>query len=350
MPKASASDGGTVTITPAIRASNLLPPTATTVAPSDLGFDLGNMCASDPRPVAPLPAGEAARDARLLATARDCTQLLANRLFALPTEPCDVGGVLAALPDGTAVVPRGKPVPDEGKGPETRWEKFAREKGIVKRKRGKMAYDEGDDKWKPRFGYGSAKNEQEKLQWAVEQKSNAPWPKEGEDPFAVEKNKKKAAIEKQKKHEVRNREEAAREQGRAGYTALTAKGLSKSAPPTVLRSEVKRQAKGALTVAQVSTGSIGKFDRRLPGESAPKIHTKRSRTELGTSAERDRNMGVMGKLFSKDELIDGDKAARVHMSTAQTGIAKQRSAPEKRGGKGKGAHKWTKGGTKRNRK
>lgn len=39
---------------------------------------------------------------------------------------------------------------------ETKWEKFAREKGIVKRKRSKLVFDETSGEWVRRFGYNKA--------------------------------------------------------------------------------------------------------------------------------------------------------------------------------------------------
>ena len=39
---------------------------------------------------------------------------------------------------------------------ETKWEKFAREKGIVKRKRSKLVFDETSGEWARRYGYNKA--------------------------------------------------------------------------------------------------------------------------------------------------------------------------------------------------
>ena len=40
---------------------------------------------------------------------------------------------------------------------ETRWEKFAKEKGIQNRKRARMLWDEEAQEWRPRWGYKRAK-------------------------------------------------------------------------------------------------------------------------------------------------------------------------------------------------
>jgi regulator of ribosome biosynthesis len=47
-----------------------------------------------------------------------------------------------------------KPIPPPKK--ETRWEKFAKEKGIQNRKRSRMVWDEASQEWKPRWGFDRA--------------------------------------------------------------------------------------------------------------------------------------------------------------------------------------------------
>lgn len=49
---------------------------------------------------------------------------------------------------------REKPIPPPKK--ETRWEKFAKEKGIEKKKKSRMVWDEASQDWKPRWGYNRA--------------------------------------------------------------------------------------------------------------------------------------------------------------------------------------------------
>lgn len=49
---------------------------------------------------------------------------------------------------------RAKPIPEAKK--ETKWEKFAKEKGIQKKKRARMIWDEQTNEWRPRWGYKRA--------------------------------------------------------------------------------------------------------------------------------------------------------------------------------------------------
>lgn len=104
----------------------------------DLTYDLGRLYAYDP---SPLPREQLAADRRsefLLKTARDNLQLLVNKLFGILRSPGQKGVI--RLPEPTTQLPREKPLPQAK--PLTRWEKFANDKGIVKKKRSKMVWDE----------------------------------------------------------------------------------------------------------------------------------------------------------------------------------------------------------------
>lgn len=75
----------------------------------------------------------------MLNLTRDNTQLLINEIWQLPTERVDEC-IVAKLPAPTTVLPRLRKVP--GPKPMTKWEKFAQEKGITKKKKDKKVYDE----------------------------------------------------------------------------------------------------------------------------------------------------------------------------------------------------------------
>ena len=61
---------------------------------------------------------------------------------------------MATLPAPSTPLPRGKPLPVSR--PATKWEQFATQKGITKKKRSKLVFDEGEQDWKRRFGYKKA--------------------------------------------------------------------------------------------------------------------------------------------------------------------------------------------------
>lgn len=65
---------------------------------------------------------------------------------------------MATLPAPSTALPRGKPLPVAR--PATKWEAFATQKGITKKKRSKLLFDEGAQDWKRRFGYGKADDDE----------------------------------------------------------------------------------------------------------------------------------------------------------------------------------------------
>lgn len=122
----------------------------------ELNFDLGNLTAFDPSPVN-TEQFTADPDAACLSVASRITQALVAQLFALPSEAADVGRV-AQLPPPTTALPRAKPVPKPRE--PTKWEKFAQQKGITKRKRSREVWDEDTKEFKRRHGFNSVKDDQ----------------------------------------------------------------------------------------------------------------------------------------------------------------------------------------------
>ena len=158
----------------------------------DLQYDLGHLCAFDPTPV-DAEALREDREGHLLRTARDNMQLLANQLYGLLANAQEKSVI--RLPPPVTQLPREKPLPEARQ--LTRWEKFAKEKGIVKHKRSKMVWDEVSGPitgrrcactctccvcmcvhrahagtpapqekqvWAPRYGFGRANNPKDKMQ------------------------------------------------------------------------------------------------------------------------------------------------------------------------------------------
>ena len=103
----------------------------------DLQYDLGHLAAFDPTPV-DAEALREDREGHLLRTARDNMQLLANQLYGLLASAQEKSVI--RLPPPVVQLPREKPLPEARQ--LTRWEKFAKDKGIVKHKRSKMVWDE----------------------------------------------------------------------------------------------------------------------------------------------------------------------------------------------------------------
>lgn len=115
-------------------------------------------------------------NASLRSTARDGAQALLNQLLTTCPITTSQQGVLLTLPTPTTALPRHKPLPTPK--PPTKWELFARKKGIGKyntrpgaaladkERRKKLVYDEEKGEWVPRWGYkGKNKSDDD---WLVE--------------------------------------------------------------------------------------------------------------------------------------------------------------------------------------
>nr|CAG4636470.1 EOG090X0CBY [Eubosmina coregoni] len=164
--------------------------------PVDLEYDLGNLLAYD---INDFDINELRSDkeAFLAKISRDNVQLLINQIFQLPTAKVD-NEIVIKLPPGTTRLPRAKPVP---KAKElTKWEKYAKEKGITKRKKANTEWDEELNRWVPRFGFQKNVAEKEK-NWVVELPGNA---KDTDDPIEQKKAKKKEAVAKNELQRLRN--------------------------------------------------------------------------------------------------------------------------------------------------
>lgn len=178
----------------------------------------------------------------LKSLSRDNTQLLFNQIFKLPVESTDAG-LLAKLPEKTYVLPREKPLPKPK--PMTRWEKFAQTKGIQKHKKERMVFDEATGEYAPTWGYAGGKKDKTK-DWLLEVPGNAD---PMEDQYAKQSDEKKERVDKNKKRQKRNEEEAAAKN----------KGLDP-------RQVKKKQLEDAIAVTKRSTASLGRFDKKIEGE------------------------------------------------------------------------------------
>lgn len=104
-----------------------------------------------------------------MSTARDGAQAIINALWSLPTTPSQDGPV-AKLPLPTTQLPRAKPLPKPK--PLTKWEKFAKAKGIQHKNRDKKEWDEEKQEWVNRWGW-KGKNKDKEEQWLTEVPANA---------------------------------------------------------------------------------------------------------------------------------------------------------------------------------
>lgn len=271
-----------------------------------LSYDLGHLAAFDPSPIDTAALSEAPE--HLLSISRENTQLLINQLFSLPREQ-KADGAYFSLPAPTTIVPREKPLPKEK--PKTRWEKFAEQKGIEKKKRGRLVWDEATQQWAPRYGYKSVTDQAAAVPWIEAKPGDELMP--GEDPFQKRLEDKKAKSDKQKRQEARNLREAMTG-GEDKYGAR------------------KSELGSALQMAQGSSASLGRFDKTLKNEP-DKDKGKRRKFEPVSakemSDEKQKALNVAERLFKNDTPINSSKAANMVQQHQEAG---NRAAKKGKGG------------------
>ncbi|NXU08861.1 RRS1 protein, partial [Pardalotus punctatus] len=249
------------------------------------------------------------------------TQLLVSRLWELPAERAGgVGGPLVAqLPEPTFRLPREKPPPKPR--PPTRWEQFARLKGIRRKKKTSL-------EWRRRWGYRRAGGDPSRA-WLAEVPAGAD---PEEDQFARLRREKRERVARNELNRLRNLARA----HRAG-SAVPAAPLHPTGHQN--REELRRVA----GVARVSTASLGRFQPRLPKEPAEppsRSGGKKRRFEplLGNlAAERSRQLELLRDMGSKKPVLDITRAVnkQLRQEEAEAAAANKGKKQSKRGKRGR---------------
>lgn len=238
-------------------------------------------------------------DDYLLNLTRDNTQLLINEIWKLETTREDEQ-VVVKLPEPKLPLPRMRKLPEPK--PLTRWEKFAKAKGITKRKKDKKVWDEELGKWIPTYGAKRAKADKDK-DWVLEVPKNV-------DPMTdMFEKKKDLKQEKVARNEVNRLKNVARAQKvklpRTGFITTD--------------SSSAKQLQFATTLAKASTASLGKFQPKLPNEKmarGPGIREllpgmKRKAPVPESGKEREANLELVTSILKKRPKIDDEKAVSV---------------------------------------
>ncbi|KAG6412065.1 hypothetical protein SASPL_124729 [Salvia splendens] len=279
--------------------------------------DLGNLMAFDQHHQFASPP--VSREEIVKETTEQATKLVqavADALFSLPSTE-DPDGPLVKLPEPTTKLPREKPM--KGKLPKprppTQWEVFAQQKGIQKRKKEKMAYDEQTGTWKRLHGYDRV-NDDNDIPIIEAKATDEP----GTDPFAERRKEKKSRVDKQEGNRLKNLKNAQKAGALPSHIQLAATAL----PITGTQSQPKRVSKDVLQnvagMAATATASGGKFDKKLPGEK-PLKHEKKYRKYLPAvegsgmgTIEKQQTESVLNRLMSKHshQILNVEKAVNMH--------------------------------------
>ncbi|KAM3928820.1 ribosome biogenesis regulatory protein homolog [Leptodactylus fuscus] len=305
----------------------------------ELQFDLGNLLAIDPNPPDSRALRQQNRGEYLRSLARDNTQLLVNQLWTLPTQRVQEC-VTATLPEASTRLPREKPAP-KPRAP-TRWEEFAKLKGIQKKKKTNLVWDEEHKEWRRRWGYKRAKDDTKS--WLVEVPDTAD---PNEDQFAKRIKAKKERVAKNELNRLRNL-------ARAHKGKVPGVGLTPTSQPS------KDELGKAMHVAKRATASVGRFQDKLPKEKEPKNMGKKRKFQplVGDfKAERSKQLEILKLMDSKKPRMDVNKAVNKQMREEDAEASAKRRKPSKKGkggrdrggpkkGKGKGPARGGKGAAK----
>lgn len=222
--------------------------------------------------------------------------------------------------------------PPEPKG-ETKWEKFAKERGIApKEKRSRKVYDELTDSWKYLTGKDKA-NAKDK-EWPIMEVKRGDDPHA--DPWEKVRDEKRGRLEKNMENRMRNQERAgflpkgtttrflkdkrlAVQKGKEGHAAgnTIPSGVPVDLRPGKLSGPVNTMKRGeqltklALVATQRSTASLGKFDQMREGEPEKKNPVRKRKFEAVTDkkliqSESERGMKVLERLMNGGKQKDRD--------------------------------------------
>ncbi|WWC67395.1 uncharacterized protein I206_101303 [Kwoniella pini CBS 10737] len=252
--------------------------------------DAGLLAAFDNTPVDP-EEYRANLNQHLLALTLTSTQSLITSLFGLPTKSTS-SGKLTILPTPETILPREKPLPKPK--PLTKWERFAKEKGISHKRKEKDVWDEELQDWVPRWGKGS-KNRQGEEQWLHEVKAGD---EADQDPAKTAKSERKARIAKNEKQQAGNIAAAARSSASALAGTSSTKGELSQEDKKSLRERRKDELQRSMLISKTSTASLGKYDEKIEGE--PKVKGVKRKFEPTSTkdykGEKESQLDVLNKL------------------------------------------------------
>jgi regulator of ribosome biosynthesis len=300
--------------------------------------DLGNLLLED---FDPLDADQykSNGEAYLKEVARNNAQFLVNKLWQLPTKRVE-DVIVAVLPKPTTILPREKEIPKTK--PLTKWQEYAKMKGIQNKKKGRMVWDEESKSWKPRWGYKRANNAED--DWLVQiPDQKDPY----RDYYGDRKEAKKERVAKNELQRLRN-------VGRtAGSSEVDGIGLN-------MEKKTSKEVARHLDRAKHATASLGKYAEKIPKEKPARDTGKKRKflpNENAIPREKDNSLKIWQRMEAKRPKLDIEKAVstkvRGKKNVADEDDEDEKPQKRKRssggGGRGGGGGKGRKGtkGSKR---
>jgi len=230
-----------------------------------------------------------------------CVQEMFGQVFNLPVTASDAGP-LARLPEPTSKIPREKPPPQQKVA--TKWEEFAKSKGIVKRKKSRMVWDDIAKEYRPRWGKDRPLDP--KQDWVLPHNPEKLEAAGVEDPFELNTKNKKEKLDKQKTREMKNKRRASQ-------------AFEKGTPVTLeLQNKTKREKhtlERAVTIAQKATASMGKYDEAARDE--PKIKHKPRLLPGNVAKEKEISSKIVDNVLRHQDKMDVEKAANQEITREQ---------------------------------
>jgi len=185
-----------------------------------------------------------------------------------------------------------------------------------KKKKSRMVFDEIRQEYRPRFGYNKPLDPTQ--DWVMEDNPNDLQKYGAEDPFEMQRMLKNKKNEKTAKHQQANKKRAL---GKPGQTKQVTLELHNNER---LQKDVLERA---VAIAQKSTASMGKFDRRLTKLNEKKVKSKPEYIPDDREERKRVESRIAERVIkSSEEVIDANKAANQMTTEEQIKNKKRRKS------------------------
>lgn len=234
----------------------------------------------------------------LIDRVRDSTQYFVNNIWSNTEHEKLENEIFSVLPitEQNIILPREKPIPLAKK--KTKWELFAQQKGIKKKKHARLVYDEDTKQYIPKWGYKSKRNQKDR-EWAIEIPNNI---NPNTDMFELRKNKKNEKVAKNEFQRLRNI--ARNNKKKADPSKLGLNPVSGGDKTDLIKS---------FNFAKKSTASLGKFDNKVHNEDKQIEKNKKRKfyenCSKNINIERERFLDIAKDIEKGKSILNVKKAA-----------------------------------------